>query len=92
MSLGLPLEGTITSMLADGSTRADLTALCEATLLEETRQGVVTLSPNTSVILVGMDFLRGFRRALMLTRLGVALIDEDFLEAAMKGAIQPPEA
>ena len=78
-------------MLADGSTRADLTALSEATLLGETRVGVVTLSPNSPTILVGMDFLRGFHRALMLTRLGVALIDEDILEAAMKEATKPPE-
>lgn len=80
MALALPLEGTITVTLADGSKRAVLTAMAEATLLGRTQLGVVQLSPSSEEVLIGMDFLRRFERALVVSRkLGVVLVEEDAL-------------
>ena len=78
IALTLPLEGTITVTLADGSKRVVLTAMAEATLLDRTQLGVVQLSPSGDEVLIGMDFLRRFERALVVSRkLGVVLVEED---------------
>ena len=78
LQLSLPLEGTNIVTLADGSSSAMLTAVCFATLKGRTEEGVVLLAMNASPILVGMDFLRRFERALVVSKkVGVRLIDED---------------
>ena len=77
MELSLPLEGTITVTLADGSSLVMLTALVDATLLERTESGSAQLSMTSDEILVGMDFLRHFERALVVSRKrGVVLMDD----------------
>ena len=76
-SLRLPLEGTTTVTLADGSSLAVLTALGRATLLERAEIGVVMLSVSSNEILLGMDFLRRFKRALLVSHTnGVVLVDD----------------
>lgn len=77
ISLALPLEGTQTTILADNSTAVVLTALARVTLADRTEFGVVLLSGTSNEILVGMDFLRRFDRALVVSKkLGVILVDE----------------
>ena len=80
MSLSLPLEGTNTVTLADESEVVMLTAMVEATILGKTESGVALLSTSSDSILVGMDFLRRFRKALVISeKSGVVLIDEESL-------------
>ena len=85
MSLSLPLEGTNTVTLADESKLVMLTAIVEATFLGKTESGVALLSTASRSILVGMDLLRRFRRALVVSKtLGVVLMDEGPFEEALK--------
>ena len=77
LALSLPLEGTNSVALADGSSLAMLTALAQVTLMNRTEVGVVLLSMTANHILVGMDFLRRFERALVISQeIGVVLIEE----------------
>lgn len=85
MSLSLPLEGTNVVTLADESKLVMLTAMVDATLLGRTESGVALLSTSSDSILVGMDFLRRFRRALVVSKaVGVVLMDEEPIEEAQK--------
>ena len=66
--LQLPLQGTVTNILADGSVVTALTALGRATIQENGNSlgpavGTVQIS-TSSEILVGMEFLRAFGRGL----------------------------
>ena len=78
-ALGLPLEGTVTVTLADSSQATELTALAQVTPGGETLVGIVVLSATSDEILLGMDFLRRFRRALVVGRNGIFLMEEDSL-------------
>ena len=81
IALSLPLEGTNVVTLADNSTQVMLTAMGEATLLGRAELGVILLSMSATEILLGMDFLRHFERALVVSKnLGVVLVDEDDLK------------
>ena len=77
IALSLPLEGTNTVTLGDGSSLTMLTATAKATLLGKSEDGVVLISMSSDEMLLGMDFLRRFERALVVSRsLGVMLMDE----------------
>ena len=78
-ALGLPLEGTITLTLADSSQATCLTALAQVTLNGTTLVGIVVLSPTSEDILLGMEFLRRFQRALVVGRDRIFLIEEESL-------------
>lgn len=89
ISLSLPLEGTQTVTLANDSDLAMLTALAAVTLADRTEIGVALLSMTSNAILVGMDFLRRFDRALIVSRkLGVVLLKEELFPP---GQTQGPE-
>jgi len=75
--LGLPLYGTTTVILADGTTANKLTALGKAHLGVETNFGVIILEPNSSDVLIGIDFLRRFEKVLLLHTHKPAVILED---------------
>ena len=78
-SLALPLEGTTSVILADGTSAVNLTALAKVTVVGRTEIGTVILSFGSSEILVGMDFLRWFRRALVVSQeAGVILVEDRF--------------
>lgn len=78
-SLALPLEGTTSVILADGTSAVNLTALAKVTVVGRTEIGTVILSFSSSEILVGMDFLRRFRRALVVSQeAGVILVEDRF--------------
>jgi len=65
-SLGLILFGTTTVVLADGSTKYKLTALGSALKEGQTEVGVIILDENSSDVLIGMDFLRTFKKVLIM--------------------------
>ena len=75
LSLGLPLEGTASSILADGKPMTHLTALGRVTLAGETQIGLVTIAPDNASILIGMDLLRRFQQSLLIAGETVVLID-----------------
>ncbi len=76
IELALPLEGTTSVTLADGSVDAKLVATGTAELDGEQQDGSVIVEFGSSDILIGMDFLRRFSRALIVSRTAVLLIDE----------------
>ena len=77
IALGLPLEGTTSVRLADGTTAVKLTAQAQATLFGESRVGVVIIEFGSPEILAGLDFLRQFRRGLIVAQWGVAFMPEE---------------
>jgi len=64
--LGLPLFGTTSVVLADGSQSFKLTALGTVTKDTESNVGIIILEPNSNDILVGMEFKKTFAKALIL--------------------------
>lgn len=77
--LQLPLEGVTSVRLADGSTKATLTAIGLASLSEDPDEtpvrGTVHLSPSTEV-LIGMEFLRAFGKGLGIFKDSVFLLPD----------------
>ena len=76
IELALPLEGTTTVTLADGSTAAKLLATGTVELDGEEQDGTVIVEFGSSEILIGMDFLRRFGKTLIVSRTAVLLMDE----------------
>ena len=74
--LQLPLEGTAGVTLADGSTKVVLTALGLTTLADMETMGTIHLSFSSEEILVGMEFLRKFKRGLGVFRDTVFLLPD----------------
>jgi predicted aspartyl protease len=78
LPLGLILYGTASVELADGSKQVKLTAQAMAKVEGESEVGVVILEPSSNDVLIGMAFLRLFRRAVLLSSNSVVLVDETF--------------
>ena len=89
--LGLPLLGTTSVTLADGKTSTRLTALGTVQLAEESKSGVVILEWDSNDLLVGMDFLRTFGKALFLSSKSIHLIDEAEMNAMVQKATESKE-
>ena len=67
-----------------------LTALAQVTLMGRTEVGVVLLSMTSNDILVGMDFLRRFDKALVVSKnIGVVLVEEAQWSAEPKEQAEP---
>ena len=64
--VGLILNGTMPITLADGSTQTKLTCLGELHFHGESSVGLIIIEPNSTDILVGMDFLRKFEMVLVV--------------------------
>lgn len=105
LPLGLPLYGTTSVQFGDGKTASRFTALAVASLGGTTKAGVVVLEPSTQDLLVGMEFLKSFKKSVLMYRGVLFLIDESELdqfvkmatdaaqkaaEAAASGATAPP--
>lgn len=88
LPLGLILYGTVTVELADGSKSVKLTARGLAIVEGETEVGVVILEPNANEVLIGMAFLRLFKRAVFLSQNMIFLVDES---RALEANEPPPE-
>jgi predicted aspartyl protease len=96
LPLGLLLYGTTSVELADGSKSTKLTARGMVGVEGESKVGVVILEPSSDEVLLGMAFLRLFKRGLFVTQNVVLLVDEarkPDKEAPPKAAsTEPPKA
>lgn len=79
-SLKLPLEGTAQYILADGGSTACLTALARTTFCGKSVTGLITLTPGSQDILVGMAFLRQFKMGVLMLSNSLFFIDEEDVE------------
>lgn len=73
--LGLPLQGTTSIILADGTKHTRLCAVAEAHLSDRTKSGIVILEESAQDVLIGMDFLRAFKLTLVVGNGRVLLYD-----------------
>jgi predicted aspartyl protease len=80
--LGLPLRGSTDVTLADGKTQSRLMADALVTVGGQSHTGLVILEPAATDVLLGMDFLRTFSLALLVSAIGVALVDEGTVKQA----------
>ncbi|HSY48306.1 MAG TPA: hypothetical protein VLC46_05810 [Thermoanaerobaculia bacterium] len=76
-SLKLPLEGTSSYVLADGTRGTSLTVLAHTTFGGKTVLGVVSLTPGSQDVLVGLDFLRRFKLGLIMMSGRIELVDDN---------------
>jgi predicted aspartyl protease len=90
-ALALPLRGTVSATLADGSQTSHLTAIVTATFGGQAEVGVATLAFNSNDILIGMDFLRRFGLAFLLSSAHVLLVDDSLVKDALEKAATPPK-
>lgn len=90
--LGLILDGTTSVVLADGSTSFNLVARGAVKVGEESKIGTVLLEAGSNEVLLGMDFLRRFKKALFVGAGGVVLLDESALVGAAAGGPVPASA
>lgn len=91
-SLKLPLEGTASYTLADGTQGACLVALARTTFAGKTVTGAVTLAPGSQDILVGMAFLRQFKLGMIMVKSQVVMINEEELDDIGKKQKKDEEA
>jgi predicted aspartyl protease len=75
--LALPLSCWTSSTLADGSTHDKLAASVHVKLVGKATWGEAILEPHSSEYLVGLEFLRTFHLALVLTEKEVLLFNDD---------------
>ncbi len=78
--LKLPLNGTASITLADAHHTVCLTALARTTFNGQTVVGVVSLEMQSQEILIGMDFLRQFKKGLVVAKGVVIITEEDWLD------------
>jgi predicted aspartyl protease len=75
--LAITLFGTTSYTLADGSTSPKLLGFGTVALEDETVHGTIVLESKSSGLLLGMEFLRKLKKALIVSSIrGVALVDE----------------
>ena len=84
--LGLPLFGTTTVTLADGSTSVRFTAFCTVALGGEMQSGLAILEVGSEDVLVGTEFLKRFGRGLFVHEDSVVLFDVDVFAQLIAGA------
>ena len=85
VTLGLRTEGAATVMLGDGSVIDNLVADGSVTVGGQSVSGPILLDENSADVLIGMDFLRRFGLALILTQSVIVLYDEaETLPAVMR--------
>ena len=95
--LGLATGGATTVMLGNGMVIDNLVASASVTLGRQTVVGALLLDDISNEALVGMEFLREFRLALIVTNSIVLLYDEgetleavlSFMNAAPLGSPDP---
>lgn len=75
--LGLEPHATTRLRYADGIALTKPLAKGIIRVRQEERTGLIILEPESDELLLGMSFLRLFNRALIVSRLAVALVDEE---------------
>lgn len=90
---GFPSGPSTMGTMADGSRVAMPTALATVGFAKRTHRGVVTLAPTSIVSLVGIDFLRAFKLALVMTNEQIWLMDEpEFEKIALNSGARQVDA
>ena len=87
LPLGLPLCGTTSVEFGDGNSSARFTALCSIDLGGEIEGGVAILEPSTTQIIVGMEFLRRFKKSVAMHRGVLVLLDELEIDKLLEQAV-----
>ena len=82
--LGFILTGTTTTILADGSPSPKLTALGTAIVDGEKQAGTILLNLGTSDVLLGIEFIRSFKKTLFLYGKIVVLFDDADVTEALR--------
>jgi predicted aspartyl protease len=82
--LALVLTGTTTTILADGSQSFKFTALGHVKIADQDEAGVILLNTGPSDVLGGMEFLRVFKRTLILSHQGFVLMDTEAMQKAFR--------
>ncbi len=82
--IGLLLVGTVPVTLADGSVQNKLMCLGSASVGAEAHVGTILIEPNSSQTLLGMEFLRVFKKKLIVDPIGGTV------ELADSGGPAPP--
>ncbi|MBV9563278.1 MAG: hypothetical protein JOY90_22965 [Bradyrhizobium sp.] len=77
IELGLRSEGAANVVLGDGSIITNLLSTADVHLGGRVESGTILLAESSSGVLVGMAFLRKFRKSLILTNRVVVLFDEE---------------
>jgi len=78
--LTLTLFGTADYTLADGTVHPKLLCLGTVAVEDESAAGLILLEPKSTQLLVGMEFLRRLKKALLVGSGGVALMDAAAME------------
>ena len=89
LPLGLILFGTTNITFADGSSSWRLTAWGHIAVGGETRSGVFVLHPNSQEVLLGMEFLKMFSKALTVDPINQVVTLVDVTAAASMSAASP---
>jgi predicted aspartyl protease len=76
VELGLKSQGAANVVLGDGSIMTNLLSTADVRLGSQVESGTILLAESSSGVLVGMAFLRKFRKSLILTNRVVVLYDE----------------
>jgi predicted aspartyl protease len=91
--LGLMTRAAATVTLGNGTSVEDLLADGSVTLGGRTEIGSILLSDKSTDILVGLDFLRKFNLALVMTATVVVLYDQnETLTAILAATVETPAA
>ena len=94
--LGLILEGTTSTTLADGSQSPKFVASGSAVVSGERQRGTILLNFGPSDVLVGMEFITSFRKTLFVYEQVVALFDNadvaEFIKSMVRAATAAAEA
>jgi predicted aspartyl protease len=77
IELGLTTQGATNVMLGDGSIITNLVSSADVSLGTQVENGTILLDENSSDVLIGMAFLREFKKSLILTNSAVVLYDEN---------------
>ena len=80
--LELPL-----SPLQTDQARSGLQGAADIALGSESHVGTAILEWNSDDILIGMPFLRLFKKALFVSKTAVVLVDEDYLTKAVDNTL-----
>jgi len=89
--LGLVLHGTTNVVLADGNQQSKFTCLGQIEFCGQTEVGVIILEPHSDEPLVGMEFIRRFKRTLFVVPESgaVLLVSKDELRALVESQPTP---
>jgi predicted aspartyl protease len=92
IELGLKSYGAANVMLGDGSVITNLLSSSDVHLGNQIQNGTILLAEGSAGVLVGLAFLREFKKSLILTTTAVFLYDEDeTLEAIIELMMDLPQ-